>query len=168
MCWVETHTLISYAYENYEIKKVLSQNAILGRIPVVDSDTTLPVVVEEEIEVLTRKENALSYRFDWENQIAVDQVADGLEVGHVTLTINDEVTDLTYPLVIDWDGTPISVRSPLEKQTESVKEAVTGIFRTDRAFVIALILLLAVIGICIPALKISRVLHEKKIHRPKH
>lgn len=169
MAQIETHTLVSYALENFEIRTVLEKGAEVGKITVTDSETQLSVVAGEEIRVLNRKGKEPSYSVDLPAEIYVNDVSDGKEVGKAVLSFNGkEDSDASYPLLLKWDGTPITTKSAVVKGAEDAANAVSGIFREDRIFVILLILLLAVIAVCIPALRITRHLHQKKSHRPKH
>ncbi|MBR7165784.1 MAG: D-alanyl-D-alanine carboxypeptidase [Clostridia bacterium] len=168
MAWQETHTLITYAYEHFEMKTVLEKGAEVGRITVIDSDTTLPVIAGEEIRILTRKEADPSYKPELPEAISVQDVKKDARVGCVRLIFAEEVQEASYPLLLLWDGTPITTKSHIQKGAENAVEDVTGIFKTDKIFLTLLILLLAVVAICIPAIKVTQILHKKKSHKPKH
>ena len=92
---------------------------------------------------------------------------DGKVLGSMTLVF-DERTVATSPLVIRYGGEEIHVQSSLEKTWRAFTGAVTGLFRTDKVFVVLVILLLVVIGVCIPAVKITQHLHKKSSRPPKH
>ncbi len=168
MAQVETHLLISYAYENYQIQTVLEKGTEVATIPVTDSDTALPVLAGEEIRVLTRKGTTLRYSLVLPEAIPVTEVADGKQIGHAKLISNEEEAKGSYPLLLSWNNVPIVTRSVLEKGAQNAANAVTGIFRNDKIFVTLLIILLLVIAICIPAFHLARRIHSKKSHRPKH
>ncbi len=168
MAWIETHTLLSYAYENFEIRSVLAKGEEIARLPVLDSESTVPVVAGEEILVLTRKEAEPGYRIELPESLAVSEIQKDAQVGKAVLQFNGEDSDKAYPLVLNWDGVPIVTKSAIEKGAENAADAVTGIFKTDRIFLILIILLLLLVAICIPAMKITQRMHQKKSHRPKH
>ncbi len=168
MAQIETHTLISYALENFEIQTVLEKGATVGSIAVTDSETRLDVIAGEEIRVLNRKGTEPGFSVDLPKEIPATDVENNKEVGKALLSFNGEMTESAYPLLLSWDGVPIVTKSFVEKGAENAADAVAGIFQEDRVFVILLILLLTVIAICIPAFRITRHLHRKKSHRPKH
>lgn len=168
MSWIETHTLVSYAYEHYEIRTVLEKGTEVTQIGVVDSDTTIPVVAGEEIRILARKDSNPTYELDLPEAIPVQQVAKEAQVGKAVLTFNGEPTEAFYPLLLNWDGQPVPVKSALEKSAESTWSSISGIFKSDPIFSILLIVLLLTVGICLPAMKITQNLHRKNFHKPKH
>ncbi len=168
MAWIETHTLISYAYEHYEVKSVLKKGDEIAQIAITDSETKIPAVAGEEILVLTRKDTDPTYRVELPDFLSAPEVENGKEVGKATLLFNEEDTGKSYPLVLKWDGVPIVTKSVLEKGAEGAADAVSGIFKTDKVFTVLLILLLILIAVCIPAMKITQNWHKKKSHRPKH
>lgn len=168
MSHIETHTLISYAIENFEIRTVLKKGDPVGSVAIRDSETVLPVIAGEEIRVLNRKGKEPGFSVSLPEEISVSEVENNKEIGKALLSFNGEVTESSYPLLLSWDGVPIVTKSIVEKGAENAAGAVTGIFRQDRVFVILLILLLTVIAICIPAFRITRHFHMKKSHRPKH
>jgi len=168
MSWVETNMLLSHAYEHYEIKTVLEKGTVMGTIPVTDSETSLTVTAGEDIRILERKETAATYEFTLPEAILHTEVKNELVVAEASLLLDGAATERRYPLLLQWDGTPIEVKSALEKETETAIQSVKGIFQTDHTFVTVLILLLLVFGICLPAARISAALHKKNSHRPKH
>lgn len=168
MAWVETHTLISYAYEHYEVKSVLEKGEKVGKIPVLDGDVELDVVAGEEIRVLTRKEEVPTYQVSLPQSVDLKDVKDGARIGQAQLYFNGEAAEGSYPLLLRWDGVPITTKGAIQKGAENAADAVGGIFKTDKIFLTLLILLLVIIALCIPAMKITRALHKKKSHRPKH
>ncbi len=168
MAWIETHTLLTYAYENFTVKSVLEKGVEVGKIPVLDSDKTVPVLTGSEIHVLVRKDAEPHYTVDLPENIHVNEVKNGKEIGKLQLFFNEEEAPGSYPLLLSWDGTPITTKSSIEKGAESAAKAISGIFKEDRVFVILFILLLLVIFICLPAFRISQYLQKKKSHRPKH
>ncbi len=168
MAWVETHMLISYCYENFELQTVLHAGDEVAKVGILDSETKLPVLAGEDIVVLTRKGAQPSYRLDLPDIIHLDQVQDKKQIGTVKLVFNDEESEAEYPLLLSWDKVPITTKSKIEKGAESAFAAVSGLFRSDKIFLTLLILLLFVVAICIPAMKITQILHKKKSHRPKH
>lgn len=168
MAQIETHTLISYALENFEIRTVLEKGDTVGSVGITDSETRLPVIAGEEIRVLNRKGNEPGFSVDLPAEITVDQVENDKEIGKALLSFNGETAESSYPLLLSWDGVPIVTKSIVEKGAENAAGAVAGIFREDQVFVVLLILLLTVIAVCIPAFRITRYLHMKKSHRPKH
>ncbi len=168
MAWVETHTLISYAYDNFEIKSILKKGEKLADLPVTDSEKSLPVLAGEEILVLTRYDSEPSYEISLPKEISAPEVADGKVVGSVELYFNGEKAEGTYPLVLSWDKTPIPTKGVIEKGAENAAEAVVGIFQKDKVFVTLFILLLLTVGICLPAVRLTQKLQKSKSHRPKH
>ena len=168
MSYLETHTLISYAYENFEIKTVLEKGTELSEIPVIDAEKSLPVLAGESIVLLSRKGTEAEYRIELPEAISAEAVRDGTEIGKIHLIFNGEETDASYPLVLSWDGVPVTTKSKIQKGAENAMDSVTGIFKTDKVFLTLLILLLFVIAVCIPAIKITGFLQKKKSHRPKH
>ncbi|MBR2634052.1 MAG: D-alanyl-D-alanine carboxypeptidase [Clostridia bacterium] len=169
MAQIETHTLISYAYANYEIKTLLEKGTPVGTIPVEGAEVSLPVVAGETIRVLARKGSDPSYQMTLLESLTVSQVKNEAEVGVARVYFNDEETGRIYPLLLLWDGVPVTTKSPLREETENVTEAVTGIFKQDKVFLTLLILLLAVIAVCIPAIKLTQIFSRRKYHhRPKH
>lgn len=168
MAQIETHTLISYALENFEIRTVLEKGDTVGSVGITDSETRLDVVAGEEIRVLNRKGAEPGFSVSLPTEISVNDVENDKEIGKALLSFNGEITESAYPLLLSWDGVPITTKSFVEKGAEDAADAVAGIFREDQVFVILLILLLAVIAICIPAFRITRHLHKKKSHKPKH
>lgn len=167
MAWIETRDLMAYAYEHFEVRTVLEQGAEVAKLPVTDSETVLSIIAAEEIRVLTRKDTEPYYTVSLPDRLSAEVVKDGAEVGKAQLYFNEEKGG-SYPLVISWDGTPIVTKSALEKGAKSAYDSVIGIFREDQVFVSLVIALLVVVGLCIPALAITRKLQNKKIHRPKH
>ncbi|MBR4288973.1 MAG: D-alanyl-D-alanine carboxypeptidase [Clostridia bacterium] len=165
---IETHTLISYAIENFEIRTVLEKGAPVGNVAITDSEATVPVIAGEEIRVLNRKGNEPSFSMDLPTEISVSEVENNKEIGKALLSFNGKTTESAYPLLLSWDGVPIATKSFVEKGAERAAYAIAGIFREDRVFVILLILLLTVVAICIPAFRITCHLHKKKSHKPKH
>lgn len=170
MAWIETHTLLSYAYENFEIKTVLQKGQVLATLPITDSEQTVSVVAETDVKILARKEYTPEYTFTLPEAVLAPAVSDGAKVGEVLLLPEEEGAEgsLLCHAVFLHDGTPIVTRSAIEKGAKSAAEAVSGIFSGDKTFVTLIILLLAVIAISIPALKITAFFHKKKAHRPKH
>ena len=168
MSEIETHTLISYALEHFEVRTVLEKGKKVGEIPVTDSETKLSVVAGEDIRVLTRKDAEPTFDFQIPEEISVKDVKNEKEIGKAILSFNGEATESPYPLLLEWDGAPIVTKSAVEKGAETAGKAISGIFREDRAFVILVISLLVVVAICIPAIRITRILHRRKSHRPKH
>ena len=168
MSWVETHQLISYAYEHYEVRTVLEKGAEIAKLPVMDSESQISVVAGENIKVLTRKEKESGFTVNLPENVSASDVKDGAEIGTVVLSFNGVDTESSYPLLISWDGTPIVTKSKLQKGAENAAENVTGIFEKDPVFVTLLILLLVIIAACIPAIKITQMLHKKNAHKPKH
>lgn len=167
MAWVETHTLISYLYRNFEMRTVMEKGKRVDSVGIIDSDRRLNVAVGEEIRMLLRQDAEPDYRLELPDEISVEEVADGKEVGKVTILFNGEEA-ASYPLVLEWDGSPIHVKSALEKGAKSAWDAISGIFREDRVFLILIILLLLVLAICLPAYRIAKSLHRKNSHKPKH
>ncbi len=165
---IETHTLISYAMENFEIRTVLEKGAEVGSVAITDSETTLPVIAGEDIRVLNRKGSEPGFTTQLPTEISVTEVENNKEIGKAVLSFNGEATEKKYSLLLTWDGAPIVTKSVVEKGAENAANAVSGIFREDEIFVILLILLLTVIAICIPAFRITRHLHQKKSHKPRH
>ncbi len=168
MAQIETHTLLSYAYEHFDVVTVLKKGEVLGEISIIDSDKTLPVVAGEEIRTLIRDGADPTYRLDLPKEISVKELKTEKEIGKVQLYFNGEKAEGTYPILLSWDGTPITTKSAVEKGAESAAKAVSGIFSTDKVFVTLFILLLLVIFICLPAFRMMQHLHKKKSHRPKH
>lgn len=168
MAWVDTHTLISYLYENFQIKSVLSKGQKIAEIAVTDSETHLPVLAGEDILVLTRADSEPSYEIELPKEISAPEVADGKTIGSVALYFNGEKAEGSYPLVLSWDQKPIPTKSAIEKGAESAANAVSGIFREDKVFVILFVLLLLTVGVCLPAVRITQKLQKSKSHRPKH
>ncbi len=168
MSWVETHALLSYAYQNFQLKTVLEKGMEVSKLPVTDSDTLLSVVAGEDIRILTRTGTEPSFVSEIPKSISVSQVKDEAVVGRAILYFNGEESTGSYPLVLSWDGKPIHTKSAVEKGAESAAKAISGIFREDKVFVTLVILLLLVIFICLPAFRISQHLHKKKSHKPKH
>ena len=72
------------------------------------------------------------------------------------------------PLVLSYDGEAIQVQSEVEKSTRRFFSAVAELFHSDAAFVTLLVLLIVVIGVCIPAVRITHSLHKKSSRPPKH
>lgn len=168
MSWVETNMLLSYAHENYLLQTVVEKDLEVGLIPVTDSETVLSVKTGDEIRILVRNGTKTEYRTELLGEIPLERVQNEAVVGKATLLLNGEATEITVPLLLIWDGTEIIVKTPLEIQTENAVEAVSGIFKTDRIFLGLIILLLILIALCIPAMKISRFLNQRKHRRPKH
>ncbi len=168
MSYIETHTLISYAYEHFQIQTVLEKGAQIGQIPVTDGEVSLPVLAGEEIRVLSRKGETPGYFVLLPEAILPDKVKDGAVVGEAKLMFNGEEAEGSYPLVLSWDGVPITTKSQIQKGAESAWGSVSKIFQTDETFLTLLILLIFIVALCIPAMKITRILHKKKSHRPKH
>jgi len=168
MSWLETHTLISYVYENYQIATVLEEGQQIATLPVTDADATVPVISPEKVQILTLKTKTPSFQVQLPQSLNVNEIHAFQEIGSATLYFGEEATGRHFPLILNWDGTPIPTRSVLEKGAQTAKDSVEGIFENDKVFTTLLILLLVVIGISLPALKVSQLLHEKKSHRPKH
>ncbi len=168
MAQIETHTLLSYAYEHFDVKTVMEKGETLGKIGVTDSDKTLPVVAGEDIVTLVRDGSEPTYEVDIPKEISVTEMKKDKEIGSVRLYFNGEEAEGSYPILLSWDGTPIATKSAIEKGAETAAKAVSGIFKTDRVFVILFILLLLVIFICLPIFRATQILHKKKSHRPKH
>ncbi len=168
MAQIETHTLLSYAYEHFDVKTVMKKGEKLGKILVTDSDKTLPVIAGEDIVTLVRDGAEPTYEVDIPKEISVTEMKKNKEVGSVRLFFNGEMAEGSYPALLSWDGTPIATKSAIEKGAESAAKAVSGIFKTDRVFVILFILLVLVIFICLPVFRATQTLHKKKSHRPKH
>jgi len=169
MAHIETHTLLSYAYDNFEIRTLVEKGTKMAEIAVTDSETNLPLLTGEDIRVLIRKGSTPEYTLDFPQEIPVSQVQNGATIGSVQLAFNDSVEAAgTYPLLLSWDGVPIPIKSKIEKDAENAIGAVSGIFETDKIFLTLLILLFCVIAVCVPALKITKAIHKKKSHRPKH
>ena len=168
MAWIETHTLISYAYQHYQVKTVLEKGAQVALLPVMDSETKLSVTAAETFRILVRNEVEPSYRLQLPEQVVATEISPQQQIGTAVLLLDENETETSYPLLLNWDGTPIQVESALEKEIGEATDSIKGIFENDKIFVFLLILLLLVIGISLPALKISRTLHEKNSHIPKH
>lgn len=168
MAQIETHTLLSYAYEHFDVKTVMEKGEKLGEILVTDSEKSLPVVAGEDIVTLVRDGNEPTYKTDFPKEISATKLKKNKEVGSIRLYFNDEEKEGSYPILLSWDGTPVATKSAIEKGAESAAEAVSGIFKSDRVFVILFILLIVVIFICIPLFRASQALHNKKTHKPKH
>lgn len=168
MSWVETHTLISYLYDHFQMRSVLTKGQKIAEIAVTDSETKLPVLAGEDILVLTRNDSEPSYEIQLPKEIAAPEVADGKKIGSVALYFNGEKAEGSYPLVLSWDKKPIPTKGAIEKGAESAANAVLGIFREDKVFVILFVLLLLTVGICLPAVRVTQRLQKSKSHRPKH
>ena len=168
MAWIETSTLVSYAYENFALQTLLKKGQEMTRIPVLDSETKLSVTAGEDLTLLTRAGTEPEYRLDLPEAISATEAEDGAVVGRVTLLLGGEETERSCPLLLKWDGTPIHTKSFLEKEGAKAGEAIRRIFSEDRAFVILIILLVVVIAVSIPAVKITQHLRKKKAKKPKH
>ena len=168
MSWVETYTLLNYAFENYRLKSFAKKGKEVAKIPVKDSDEKLSVKTTEEIFLLSRKGSEPTYTLDIPKNIDAKKVKNKKEIGTLYPTWSGEQAKNGFPLALSWDGKPIATKSPIEKGAEHAAKAISGIFREDRTFVTLFILLLLVIFICLPAYRISQFLQNKKSHRPKH
>ncbi len=168
MAFQETHLLTSYAYENFEIQTLFDKGEEVAKLPVTNSETVLPVITGEEVRFLARKDQTPEYRFALPASLEAKSVSADTPVGELILTFNEEDSESRSPLFLQWDGTPVTTKSFLEKGAENAAEAVSGIFRTDKSFLILLILLIVMVAICIPAMLLTQHLHKKKSHIPKH
>ena len=169
MAFVETSTLLAYVYENYSLQTLLEKGQQLSEIPILDSDVKLPVVAGEDVILLARNESTAEYSLDLPEAISAAEVEDGTVVGSVSLTINGETAEgAGCPLLLQWDGKPITTKSFLEKEGKKVGEAVRRIFTEDKNFVILVILLVVIVILSIPAVKLTQRAIRKKAKRPKH
>ena len=168
MAWQETRDLLAYAYENFVLCTVFEKGAVVGEIPVVDSDVSLPAVAGSPVLVLTRQDAPPSYEIDLPQDISAEDLKDGMEVGKILLSFNEEEEVSSYPVLLSWDGVPVKTRSALEKGADKAARAISGIFREDKVFVTLFIILILLICVCLPAFRLTQRLHKKKSRRPKH
>ena len=120
-----------------------------------------------EIRALLRVTQDPDLTIDLPEELAAGEVQNGKVVGKLTLRFDESVV-ATCDLVVRYGGEEIHVMGSFEKTWRAFTAAVSRLFRTDRVFVVLLILLLVVIGVCIPAVKITQHLHKKFSRPPKH
>ncbi len=167
MAQIETATLTAYAYEHYELKTVLQKGDPVSELSIIDSEQKAKVVAGQDFLVLARIDGDAEYRLELPEEISADQVEDGKAVGSAVFTLNEEDM-FSCPLVLSYDGEAIQVQSEVEKSTRRFFSAVAELFHSDAAFVTLLVLLIVVIGVCIPAVRITHSLHKKSSRPPKH
>lgn len=168
MSEVDTNTLMSYIYENFQLKTVFEKGQEVARIAVTDSEQTVSVTANEEILAVTRKDAQPAYQLNLPEELAVKEVKDGKSVGTINFTFNSQPVEKSYPLSISWDGKPLTTKSALEKGAVGAAKAISDIFTEDKIFVILFILLLLVMIITPPLLRLADRLHRRKSHKPKH
>ena len=168
MAEIETNTLISYAYENFELKTVFEKGKEVTRLAVTDSEQTVSVKATEDIIGLLRKNTQPVFELDLPKEISAKEIKDGKNIGSLNLCFNSEPVEKSHRLSLSWDGKPITTKSALEKGAEGAAKAISNIFREDKVFVILFILLLFVIFITLPLLRFADYLHRRKMHKPKH
>ena len=192
MAWIETSTLVRYAYENFSPQTLLEKGQKIADLPVRDSDVTLPVVAGEDVVLLARNGVRAEYSLDLPENIGVEEVEDGVLVGRATVFLIREAPSQepaqtgeepaqtgeapepereegpACPLLLQWDGTPVPTKNLLEKEGEKAGQAIRRIFSEDRNFVILVILVAALVIISIPAVKITQRMMKKRAKRPKH
>ena len=163
----ETGALYGYAFEHYEQKTLYEAGGEAARLPVIDSDFTVPVVVPGAVTALVRTDSEPEFTLDLPSEIAAENVKDGERVGSLTVTFGGrEVRRVS--LFLRYDGSEIHVQGALEKKWRAFAAFVKGLFSSDKVFVTLLILLLVLIGVCIPAVKITQILHKRSSKPPKH
>jgi D-alanyl-D-alanine carboxypeptidase len=168
MAQIETRTLIEYAYDHYSVTSFYEKGEKLGEVKVKDSEVSLPVVAKDTLSLLVRGGSEPIVTTSIPEEIDLSAVADGAVIGEISVGFREREGTVTLPLSLQWDGTPITTKSYLEKKAEGAAAALSGIFREDKVFVSLLIMLLLTVALCIPAIKITQRLHKKKSHRPKH
>lgn len=168
MAEIETHTLLSYAYENFALKTIFSKGQEVAKLDVKDSDQKISVVAKEPIVALIRRDKDPTYNLNLPKEISVSEVQNGKRVGSLHLTFDTNESKKANPLVISWNGKPITTKSSLEKGAEGAAKAVTNIFTEDKTFVILFIYLLLVILITLPLLHLANYFHKKKSRKPRH
>jgi hypothetical protein len=122
----------------------------------------------EEVTAAGDKYKLMLKALEESKEILATELEKDKTLGSVRLYFNGEEAEGSYPILLSWDGTPVVTKSTIEKGGENAAEAVSGIFKSDRVFVILFILLLLVIFVCLPIFRASQILHKKKRHRPKH
>lgn len=168
MAEIETNALLSYAYENYELKTVFKKGQKIASIPVEDSEKSIAVTSKKDVQALIRKGSEPVYEMTLPKSVSVEEIKDGKKIGSMHFTFNDVTVDQTHTLVFSWDGKPIETKSALAKGAEGAAKAVSGIFREDKVFLILFICLLLVTCLTLPILRFSHYLHRRKSHKPKH
>lgn len=168
MTWIETNALVSYAYENFTVKKAVEKGETLSEIAVIDADLSIPLAAGEDAFVLARKDAEIKIETDHPDAIEADKVKNGAVCGRILIVIGDETSDVTYPLVFVHDDAPIKTKGPLRKEAEEFVSSAGRLFREDKVFITLCVLLLCVIAAAIPAIRITKSLHDKKTHPPKH
>jgi D-alanyl-D-alanine carboxypeptidase len=163
----ETQTLIDYVYTHFDLRTLYRKGELVTTLPIVDSEQTAAIAAGEEIRALIRVTSEPDLRLELPENLVAEEMENGKAVGTLTLVF-DENTVAACPLLIRYGGEKIHVMSSFEKGWNRFTGAVSGLFRTDKVFVILLILLLVVIGVCIPAVKITQHLHKKFSRPPKH
>ncbi len=168
MAEIETHTLLSYAYENFALQTVFEKGQEVTRLSVTDSEETVSVTANENVTALLRKNTEPHYKLNLPKELHVNDIKDGKKIGSLNFTFNSEPIEKEISLCISWNGKPITTKSALEKGAEGAAKAISNIFREDMVFVILFILLLLVIFVTLPLLRLAAYLHRKKLHKPKH
>lgn len=168
MAEIETNTLLSYAYENFTLKTIFPKGREVTKLAVKDSDKKISVVAKEPILALVRNDAEPTYKLNLPKEIEVEDVKNGKRVGSLHLTFNSVESKKSNPLIISWDGKPITTKSSLEKGAEGAAKAVTNIFTEDKTFVILFICLLLVMMLTLPLLHLADYLQKRKIQKPKH
>lgn len=163
----ETHDLYSYVYSHYDLKTLYRKGELVTTLPIKDSAQTAAVAAGETVRALVRVNDEWDQTVSLPEILSADEIQNGKVIGTMTIRFNDE-KQLSCPLVIRYNGEAIHVQTGAEKTWNSFAATVSGLLRTDRVFVVLLILLLVVIGGCIPAVKITQALHNRSSHLPKH
>ncbi|MBR2616062.1 MAG: D-alanyl-D-alanine carboxypeptidase [Clostridia bacterium] len=165
----ETALLSDYVFDHYEVVTLFEEGTEIGKIPVPEAEAELSVLIGEEVRVLIRKGTEPAYSVELPESITIPEAENGAEIGLLSPSFNGEAIPEAYPLILFRDeSVPLTTKSELQKGAEASWDSVTGIFETDRVFVGLIIGLIVLIALCIPAMKITRLLHKRNSHLPKH
>ncbi len=164
----ETYKLLSYAYENFTLKTIFSKGQEVAKLDVKDSDKKVSVVAKEPIVALVRRDADPQYTLNLPEEVSIEEVKNGKRIGSLHLTRDSRQSEKANPLVISWDGKPITTKSSLEKGAEGAAKAITSIFTKDRVFLILVICFLLVIIATLPLLRLAEYLQKRKTQKPKH